>query len=184
MQEIKATAVIPTMEYVMFSHGKETYRKVLDLLSPSDQQMFKKRMLPGSWIPTKSFIRLNEAIIDVIWGGDRSHAFTLGYESADRGFGNFYKLFMRLGNPSMVASKASALFESIHRPGKQTLLENEKGIIRFVVGGFEDNYEIVYVRLAGYYKRVSELTGAKRVEVSWEDTSGNWSEVYFKVTYS
>lgn len=183
MQEIKATAVIPTMEYIMFAHGKDVYRDIILRLNPDEQLVFKKRMLPGTWVSTRSFMNFNDAAIDVIWKGDSKKAFNLGYESADRGFGTFYKLFMKLGNPNIIASKSSSLFESIHRPGKQTLLKNEKGIIQFEVSGFEEHYERMYSRMAGYYKRVCELTGAKNVDVSITNSNGDWTSVLFEVTY-
>jgi hypothetical protein len=183
MQEIKATAVLPTMEFVMFEHGKDVYRDILDRLTPDQQNVFRKRMLPGSWVLLADFIAFNTAILDVLFDGDQTKAEQLGYLSADKGFGTFYKLFLKLGNPNIIASKATSIFESIHRPGKQTLVKNEKGEVVFEISGFMEIYPLLFWRIKGYYQRVCELTGAANVQVFMENVNGDFSLVRYRLVF-
>jgi len=183
MQEIKATSVVPTMEYVMYDIGKDTYKNILAKLAVEQQKLFKRRMLPSQWIALKDFAAFNHAVVEEVWDGNVKKGHELGYETADRSFGNFYKLFMRLGNPNKVAQKASSLFETVHRPGQQEVLKNEKGHIRFEVSGFEEPYEIIFHRMAGYYCRASELTGAKNVICNMENPDDDWSRVRFDIRF-
>ena len=75
------------------------------------------------------------------------------------------------------------LFETVHRPGQQKVLINEKGHIRFEVTGFEEPYEIIFHRMAGYYCRASELTGAKNVSCNMDNLEGDWSRIRFDITF-
>lgn len=183
MQEIKATSVIPTMEYVMYDLGKDVYKDVLARLSDSQRPIFKKRMLPANWVSLKDFIAFNQAIIDVHWQGNRKKAYELGYDTADRSFGKFYKLFLRLGNPNLIAARSSSLFQTIHRPGNCAVLKNEKGDIEFEITGFQEPYEIIFQRMIGYYVRASELTGAKNVRGDLKNVSGDWKTVRLSIKH-
>ena len=168
MTEIKATAVNPTLEYVMYEHGKDVFREVMMKLSEDQYRMFRKKLLVTAWVPLDDFLDLNRAIVDVLWDGDERMIEVVGRYSADQSFNRFYKILLRFITPDTLMDKASSIFSSMYRPGEQKIEESGKGYCRFSISGMEVKDPVLYYRIKGYAERAAELTGAKNLRTELE----------------
>jgi hypothetical protein len=173
--QIKATAVVPTMEYVMFKHGKEVYRRVLERLSPRQQELFRKRMDTNEWIDLGDFIALSRAIISVLYGGDIRKGEELGRASADYGMSAFLKVFIQIGNVGFFVRKATSVFATYYRPARMVLKENNPKSASVQVVGLYDEDDIMKYRICGFIRNLVEKSGCKNVKLHFETDRSNGS---------
>jgi hypothetical protein len=165
---VKATAVVPTMEYVMFNYGKETYRKVLSELSPSLQGLFRKRMPTEQWIRLENFVAYNQAIINVVYRGDIEGAVQLGAESAEQGMSKMAKIVFRMGSINFLLPKGASIFSSYYKPA---ILEvkpqgSKKAIV--IMRDMKDGTGIIARRVKGFLLKTLELSGSRNAHVEMD----------------
>jgi hypothetical protein len=156
---VRARAVVPTMEHVMFNYGKATYAQVLSKLNPRQQVLFRKRMDESDWLNLSDFIDFNSAIIDVVYEGDIRSAERLGAEAAERGFNTLIKIFLKFGDIRFSFRKATSIFVSYYQPARLVVTTNETGLSEAKIYDLHDPDGIIALRIKGFLRRLFELSG-------------------------
>lgn len=156
---VRATAVVPTMEHLMFTFGKQTYQSVLDQLKPHQQNIFRKRMPENSWLNLSDFIDFNRAIIDVVYKGNLQSAERLGAEAAERGMNGTLKFLLKLSNIRFSFRKATSVFVSYYKPAKLVVSQNEPGFAEALIVDLDDPDGIIALRIKGFMRKLFELGG-------------------------
>lgn len=157
--KVRARAVIPTMEHVMFSHGKQIYGRVLARLEPHQQELFRKRMDEKAWLSLSDFIDFNKAIIAELYNGDRKKAELLGAEAAERGLNTVLKFLIKVGDVRFSFRKATTIFASYYQPSRLVISANEPGYAEAVIYDLFDVENIIALRIKGFLRRLFELSG-------------------------
>jgi hypothetical protein len=173
--QIKATAVVPTMEYVMFKHGKEVYKRVLDRLNPAQQNLFRKRMDMNDWIDLADFIALSRAIIAELYQGKVAMGEELGRASSEYGMSAFLKVFIQIGNVGFFVRKATSVFATYYRPARMILKDNYPTNASVQVIGLFDEDDIMKYRISGFIRNLVEKSGCKNVKLRFETDPTNGS---------
>lgn len=124
---VRGSAVVPTMELVMFRYGKQAYADVLSKLDTNRRVLFRKRMKNSDWIPLEDFIAFNRAVVEVVFDGDLKQAENLGAEAAEFSMRGFTKTFIKLTDIRFSFRKATSIFVSYYRPAKLTVVRNDTG---------------------------------------------------------
>jgi hypothetical protein len=166
--QIKATAVVPTMEYVMFKHGKDVYRRVLDRLSPEQQNIFRKRMDTSDWIDLHDFIALSRSIIQELYNGNIKMGEELGRASSEYGMSAFLKVFIQFGDVGFFVRKATSVFATYYQPARMVLKENNAKNASVQVIGLYDEDDIMKYRICGFIRNLVEKSGCKNVKLHFE----------------
>ena len=161
---VKAMAVVPTMEYVMYKCGKEKYRQVVDALPEHLKDRFRKRMDKNDWIPLGEFIEFNKAIVKVLYRGNIDGAIELGAESAEQGLTTVHKFAFKLGSVGMLLPKATDIFSTYYRPASLEIVESKKGYAKLVMRNMNDSSGVIARRVRGFLHRTLELMGSKNIE--------------------
>lgn len=161
---VKAIAVVPTMEYVMYKFGKEKYRDVIDALPEHLKDRFRKRMDKSEWIPLEDFVEFNRAIIKVLYRGNIDGAIDLGAESAEQGMTTVHKFAFKLGSVGMLLPKATDIFSTYYKPASLEIVESKKGYAKLVMRNMKDNTGVIARRVRGFLHRTLELMGSKNIE--------------------
>ena len=170
MGKVKATAVVPTMEYVMFKKGKEAYKEVLSQLTADQKKIFRKRMHTREWLDLDDFMDFNKAIVEVCYKGKRSGYEELGAESAEYGINSFLKFFFKFGDVNFFLKKATSTFSSYYQPGKLVVTDSDKGYGFLKSEGVPDRDDIIMLRIKGFSGRIIELAGKKVIQLDVERT--------------
>lgn len=177
--QIKATAVLPTMEFVMFTLGKDVYRHVLERLTERQQTIFRKRMNPDTWLKLPDFIAFTRAVLMEVYHGDISKAEELGRASAEYGMSSFLKIFLRFGNVGFFVRKATSVFATYYQPARMVLRENLENRASVQVIGLYDEDNIMKHRICGFIRNLVEKSGCKNVQIRFEqEQSGSSFMIY------
>lgn len=181
---VKATAVVPTMEYVMYNFGKETYRKVLMELPENLQGIFRKRMPTDQWLRLENFVAFNRAIINVVYRGDIEGAVQLGAESAEQGMSKMAKVVFRLGSVNFLLPKGAQIFSSYYKPA--TLEVKPQGSKKAIVimRDMDDESGIIARRVKGFLFKTLELAGCKNPSVNMDFNQGAPEMVVYSGTWT
>ncbi len=177
--QIKATAVVPTMEYVMFKHGKDVYRRVLDRLTPEQQNLFRKRMDTSEWINLPDFIALSRSIIQELYNGNIKMSEELGRASSEYGMSAFLKVFIHFGDVGFFVRKATSVFATYYQPARMVLKENNAKNASVQVIGLYDEDDIMKYRISGFIRNLVEKSGCKNVKLRFETDASNGSFMIF-----
>lgn len=157
--QVRARAVVPTMEHVMFNFGKEVYSEVLSQLQPNQQELFRRRMDDSQWLNLSDFVDFNKAIISVVYRGDINSAELLGAEAAEQGLNKFMKFLIKVGDIRFSFKKATSIFVSYYQPARLVVTANEEGYSEARIYDMHDPEGIIGLRIKGFLRRLFELSG-------------------------
>lgn len=173
MHKVKASAVIPTMEYIMFKKGKEWYRRILKQLNTDQQQLFRKRMPAADWIDLDDFIDFNMAIVKEVYNGNINMLEVLGSESADYGMNTILKFFFRFGDVGFIVRKSTSIFSGYYQPARMIVVDSGDNYANLIIKNLADRDNILALRIKGYIRKIVELTGNDVVQLDLSPTEMN-----------
>ena len=97
------------------------WRRCFKRLSPADQALLRKMILPINWYPLDLNLRLDAAIADVLSPEDRTRAFMdMGRASADENLKGAQHVFVRQGDPHFLLSQAPQIYRFYYAVGSRT----------------------------------------------------------------
>lgn len=163
--EVKGTAVIPIMPFVKEKFGSRT-DEWYNSLSKESAEIIKNATSLGWYDLKTAIIEPTQKICDVFYGGDDKGALEMGRFSADHGLKGVYKIFVRLGSPTFIISKASDIMPTYYKGSSMKVTENEKNKAVAQLSDFPEISRLVELRIAGWMERALELNGCKGVKVA------------------
>jgi len=161
--EVKGTSVYTVPEFVRRKFGSR-YDEWLDSLSPSSRKIIEGA-LAYDWYPLQeALIEPTEKFCDLFYGGEEKGALEMGRFSAEFALKGIYKIFVKIGSPSFVISRASQIFSTYLRPGGMEVVErSSKRVVLHVV--LPESHGLLDLRIAGWMERALEMSGAKEPEI-------------------
>lgn len=175
MQKVKGSVLKSRLEFVEEHFGADGVKKLMASLGAEDQEALKK-MLPSTWLPFEVGKRLDDAIVNVLAGGDPKFFEQLGIASADKNLTTFHASFLTPGDPEAFLRKAPQIYGLYYQKGRR---EWEKTGER---EGYLTTYEAETFSAAdcltvvGWYKRALEMCGASSIEVVEEECRAKGGE--------
>jgi hypothetical protein len=163
--EVKGTAVTTIPAFVKAKHGDAGYRKWLDSLQPATREAFSGTMLSSAWYPLREMlIEPTVSICGLFYGGAMLGAVELGRFSAEQGLKGVYRLFVRIGSPEYIISKAGQILPTYYRPSAMTVPEHSHGRALVRITEFAEPHPVVEHRMAGWMEQALTICGVKRVQ--------------------
>jgi uncharacterized protein (TIGR02265 family) len=164
---IKGTVLISRMNLVRQHGGQARVEEVLRRLSPADQALLRRMILPINWYPFEINLRLDAAIADVLSPEDRARAFIdMGRASAEENLKGAQHVFVRPGEPQFLLSQAPQIYRFYYAIGSRTYekLGPKSAILRTF--GAENVTETDCLTIVGWHQRAIELSGGKSVRIT------------------
>ncbi|MFC1678197.1 hypothetical protein ACFLZ9_00490 [Patescibacteria group bacterium] len=166
MMEVKGGAIKDTPEFIKENFGEDAYHAWLDSLSDASKKIFTSQILVSAWYPIEpADIEPNKKIIELFYRGDPRGAKEVGRYAADKILTGIYKAFVKLGSPSFIISKASAIMVTFYKPSKLEIKEKSEKHVIVRITEFEQMTEILEYNFAGFMERALEICGCKNVEI-------------------
>lgn len=115
---VKGTGIRAMLRFAEARGGAAAMKRVLERLSAEDRAIVDAQILPSSRYPEEFDHRVLLAVCEEIFGREHDRAIELGAAVLDEGMNIFSKLFLRMGDPAFLISKAGVLWKQYHEVGK------------------------------------------------------------------
>ena len=156
--EVKGTAVGSIPEFVRKNFGSRFDEWFGSLSSASSEIM--KGSLASSWYPLQeAVVEPTQKICDLFYSGKEKGAWDAGRFSADHGLKGVYKVFVKMGSPEFLISRASKVFASYYRPCEIKVADHtsKRSVVHIVQ--FPQPNKLIESRIAGWMERALEISG-------------------------
>jgi uncharacterized protein (TIGR02265 family) len=165
--KVKGTLLIARMKFVR-SRGEMEAERILKRMSSEDQLILRSMLLPSSWYPAGTLLRLEMTAAAILSKGDRRTLFLeMGRFTANTNLGpeGMHRPFVHETDPHFLLENVPRLYSSQHSTGQRTY---EKAgptvaVIRHVDTEQADADDCLTT--AGWLGRGVELSGGRGVLV-------------------
>jgi hypothetical protein len=167
--EVKGTAFLARKAFVEGEHGRACFDQVLREVSLSEP-IFSSPILATTRIPIEAFLRLNDAIVHRLYGGDTASYFVFGEASAAWALSDGpYKRFVTNRSTTEFVGSAPLIYRSYFSVGeaKGELVGPQ---VRLFIRGIPARHAHVYFEYAinGYFRKGLEMVSGQEVTMRAE----------------
>lgn len=163
MSDVKGSAITARIRYVTEIWGDEGWERLRASLSPESQDALRRGVLPHTWVPFEVFVELCVKADAMYGAGDLGLCRDMAVYSADVNLTTLYRIFLKLGTPRFLLSKAPQLWSVHYSAGHLTLTEVPHGGI-LSIHDFDTPHQAHCLSVLGWAHRSVELSGGKEVE--------------------
>jgi hypothetical protein len=165
--EVKGTAIMATREFVKSRFGEPGLAKWIAKLKPEAAEIYGGAILTNQWYDLKTILEEPcRAISEVFYNGDKKAYVDVGKHSADHGLKGIYKLFVKIGSPQFILSKAGSILPTYYKPSIMRGEEADKNTYRVFVNQFDQYSDVIEHRISGWIERALEICGCKGIRVN------------------
>lgn len=175
--KIKGNILLSRVAFVKDHFGQEGVEKVYAALPAEDQALLKGMISNVGWYPFEAGKRLDQAIVQVLGGGDMKIFEEIGAASAVQNLTTVHKLFLRLGNPQAFLAQTPVLYKLYYDAGRREY--QQTGANSGVMTTHDaDTYSTAdCMTIMGWYKKALEMCGAKNVVMTEETCRAKGGDV-------
>ncbi|MCP4537016.1 MAG: hypothetical protein GY832_07700 [Chloroflexi bacterium] len=159
MMEIKGVSVKAAPEFVRQRFGSR-YDEWFNSLSESSRDVVKNAFA-SNWYPLyEAVIEPTKKVCDIFFGGSEQGAWEVGRTSADQALKGVYKIFVKVGSPGFIISRASRIFGNMLKPGEMTVIESSpnKAVMHMQL---PESDRLLELRMAGWMQQALVISGCK-----------------------
>lgn len=165
--QVKGTAVETIPLFVKSKFGEEAYQKWMQALSENTRAEFSRIILATKWYPLRQmFEEPTVKICDMFYQGKLEGAVEQGRFSAEYGLRGIYKLFVKLGSPEFIVSRASSIMPTYYDPCAMEVADKGEKTVTIRITKFDEPSRIVEHRIKGWTEKALEISGAKDCAVT------------------
>lgn len=168
MQQIKGTVLKSRLAFVEEHAGAGGLQRVVAALSPEDQRELRN-VLPVKWYPFPLGERLDDAIVQVLAGGQPSFFIRLGEASAERNLATVHKGFVTPGHPQAFLAKAPVIYSMYYETGRRDYEKTGKNEAVLTTRDAETYSAPDCLTVMGWYRKALQICGATAVQVREEE---------------
>jgi hypothetical protein len=161
--EIKGVSVKAAPEFVRSRFGSR-YDEWLDSLSESSRAAVENP-LASNWYPVhEAVIEPTKKVCDLFYDGREEGAWEVGRTSAENALKGVYKIFVKVGSPEFIISRASKIFTNMLKPGEIKVFESSsnRAVLHMQL---PESYWLLELRMAGWIEQALTVHGCKKPEV-------------------
>lgn len=170
MANVKGTKLSSKLGYVRDVHGEEMERAVIAALSEEDRSLVTK-ILEIGWYPEELYVRLVQAVVDAVAGGDERELDRVGTHAAERQARGAYSVYFRGKDPAGLLEGMAPMHGMLNDPGEMRVERRSNGHVTLLVSSPRGHAQICRVARA-FYRRAVELCGGREVAVREVECSG------------
>lgn len=165
MVEVKGSAVVTLPEFVEKKYP-HLYEQWLNNLSEDSQKILKNKAIVTSWLPLEA--ALSEPLrklCDLASNGKIDAAWDSGRYSAEKALTGIYKVFVKLGSPQFIISRAGSIIQMYYKGIEISIPESSSKAVTLHIVKFPNPDSYVQYRIGGWMQKALELSGCKNVKV-------------------
>jgi uncharacterized protein (TIGR02265 family) len=168
MQQVKGAVLKSRLAFVEEHGGAGAVEKVLASLSDDDRAALRL-ILTVQWYPFELGKRLDDAIVNVVGGGQAAFFERLGEASAARNLTSVHKQFVSPGDPQLFLSKAPTIYALYYETGRREYEKTgeKEGIL--TTREAETFSAPDCLTVVGWHRKALEMCGATGVQITEEE---------------
>ena len=175
--KVKGAILQSRKAYVLQEHGEEAWRRVVAALPEGDRETLSGLVLTATWYPFELNERLDQAIVEVVGGGDASVFEAMGARSARANLEGSHSVVLTPGDPGRFLSLTDRIYSFYYDTGHREYepTGDSSGVI--VTRGSETHSTTDCLTVIGWYKEALRMCGAGDVEMTETECRATGGEV-------
>ena len=169
MPNVKGSALEARFRWVEATHGAAGMDRLMRALPQEDRAIHEGVILPSSWYPFVTFIRVNETIDRVFGAGDLALVPVVARWAAEANLTTLYRFFYQLGSVGFILGMAGRLWRMNYDAGALEVDSAPEHEATLRIVDWPEPHRVHCLSIAGWAARSAELSGAR--EVSFEETA-------------
>lgn len=165
MANIRGISVISAIKYVRDNYGEGGWTKITDSLDDEDRNIIRGNINPMTWYPLKVFTNFIETTDKIFGKGNYEVCLNIGRFNAQDTFTGLYKVFLELGNPHFVIRRGHIAWRTIVDTGELEVEQAGDKYVKAKIINFSEPHKAFCWKVAGYFDKVLEMSGARNVQV-------------------
>lgn len=172
VSHVKGSNLLNRHAFVQDNFGPDAWVRILARLPDADTRLLTPRLLASSWYPFDLYNRLDEAMCQVLAGGDLKLCRTLGEDSARRALSGTYRLYLKDGAEAILR-RLAVLHGSFYDAGSMEVSHLGQGHCAIRTVYVPRSSATNCLVASGFYRTVVEICGGRQVQVSEANCSAN-----------
>ena len=161
---VKGATVVSTKAFVEYEHEEE-FIKWLSNLPEESQKIYTQTINESKWYPLNdAFVVPTRIMLGMFYNNDLKGAYELGAYSAEKGLTGIYKMFVKMGSPAFIISRAAKVFSAYYKDSNIKVLSSTKKSVILMVNEFPEYVDVVEHRITGWMDKALEISGCKNVK--------------------
>jgi len=163
--KVKGAALLSRRSFTREQFGEGSWRKILDGLPDKDRKELQGSILASTWHSFELNKRLDEAIVEVLGGGDVDIFEQIGRWSAKQNLGGPHRAFVARRDAQRFLAATDRIYGLYYDSGHRTY--EATGPTSGVITTYEAETfsETDCLTVIGWYKEALEMCGATNVEI-------------------
>ncbi len=162
---VKGAAVVSTKSFVEYKYEDELINWLSNLPEAS-RKIYTQPINESKWYPlNEAFVVPTRVMLKMFYDNDLKGAYELGYYSAEKGLTGIYKMFVRMGSPAFIVSRAAKVFSAYYKDSKIKVLSSTKNSVILMINKFPEYADVVEYRITGWMDKALEISGCKNVNI-------------------
>lgn len=162
---IKGNQVIFAKGYLTEKFGPDAFDKVIEQLDPQSREILTRPILHVGWIPEECFVKFLISIDNLFGKGNYELCYQIGYYLGEISIPQFYRMFLKFGDPLFLVQRAPHLWKQLHNNGRLEVIKvNSHSVIARLIDKAYPHKAFCFYAM-GFSKKGLELTGAKHVTI-------------------
>ena len=167
--KIRGNVLKTRIAFVEKHFGQDGWLKVLNSMSAEDQHALKGILSPASWFSFELGKRLDEAIVQVLGGGNPEVFERIGAQSARENLEGMHRPFLQPGHPQKFLEKTGHIYSFYYDTGRRDYqpVGSQEGLL--TTYDAETFSEADCLTIIGWHKEALKMCGAEWVEMREEE---------------
>jgi len=175
--QVKGLILHARKDFVVDHFGEDAWQKVLESLPTFDQKVLVDTILTAKWYPFVIGERLDNAIVEVLGGGDEKIFEDIGKKSAQRGLTKVHKSFLTRGDPQAFMKKASTIYKFYYDTGRREYKQTGANSGTLTTYDAETFSVPDCLTVIGWYKEALRMCGARNIFADEEECRAKGGKV-------
>lgn len=169
--QVRGSFVLAATDYVRQSHGNDSLQRIFSELPPEARSRVQSSNIATTWLPVRYYDAVLRTIDRFLGRGDGSIANVLGAAAAEHDLPGSLRAFLHVATPSMAAERIPLLWRIYHSGGHLEIEPGTNSCQIEVVDLVPDTF-LHAMAMAGFYKKMLELAGARDVAATLLSSRG------------
>lgn len=167
--KVKGAVLLARRAMVLDELGEEGWTRILDLLEPEHRDRLGGLVLSTQWVPFAVNDALDQAIVEVLGGGDRELFKRIGARSARENLGGPHSHFVSPGDPAAFMKRTERIYKFYYDEGYRDFepTSDTSGVMTTYGAGTFSATDCLTV--IGWYEEALGMCGAAAVEIVEEE---------------
>jgi hypothetical protein len=164
--KIKGLTIRTTPDYVKKFYPAR-YQEWLNALPEASKIIMSNHIVVNEWYPMKESLTIPLRIVGKVFFNDdwKKASWELGRYDAEDSLTGIYKLYVRLGSPGHLISRAGRVMAAYYDSAEIKIVLNEKNKVILHIVRFDEPDEVIEYNMAGWIQRALEISGCNDVDI-------------------